>query len=289
MYAAGAAELKIGSALSDAPGSALGTRSVMSATRQSAPIQTKSRGKRIPFIQKEVVRPSGNTNSMPLWGVRLSRSPKPLPRSSGVSATSEPNATPPMITAGLVIDGVAVGVCVGVFVCVGVDVAVGAGVDMRAGMGDGADVGGGLGVAVDLGMDVAVATAVGDGAITIGGADVDVALGEAVGLGTDAVAAIAVGDGAIAILGGRTDAVGDGVGGAAGALGAAQPAVIANMTAAIARAGGSAALITGRYASCTRVAPSPPRSRASASNECASGWRFRCSRTAFRSTPLPLP
>ncbi len=199
----------------------------------------------MPFIQKEVVRPSGNTNSMPLWGARLSRSPKPLPRSSGVSATSASNATPPMITAGLAADGAAVGVCVGVFVCVGVDVAVGAGVDMRAGMGDGADVGGGLGVAVDLGMDVAVATAVGDGAITIGGADVGVDLGVAVGLGTDAVAVVTdVGDGATAILGGRTDAVGDGVGGAAGALGAAQPAVIANTIAAIARAGGSAALIT---------------------------------------------
>ena len=236
MYAAGSAELKIGSALSDAPGSALATRSVMSATRQSAPIQTKSSGKRMPFIQKEVVRPSGNTNSIPLLGARLSRSPKPLPRSSGVSATSASNATPPMMTAGLVDDGAAVGVGAGV--CVGV------GVDMRAGVGDGADVGGGLGVAVDLGMDVAVATAVGDGAITIVGAKVGVGLGLVVGLGTDAVAAIAVGDGAIAILGGRTDAVGDGVGGAAGALGAAQPAVIANTIAAIARAGDSAALIT---------------------------------------------
>ena len=243
MYAAGAAELKIGSALSDAPGSALATRSVMSATRQSAPIQTKSSGKRIPFIQKEVVRPSGNTNSMPLWGARLSRSPKPLPRSSGVSATSASNATPPMITAGLVDDGAAVGVGAGV--CVDVGVGVGVDVYMRVGIGVGADVGGGLGVAVDLGMDVAVAIAVGDGAITIGAADVGVDLGAAVGLGTDAVAAAtAVGDGAIVILGGRTDAVGDGVGGAAGALGIAQPAVIANTIAAIARAGGSAALIT---------------------------------------------
>lgn len=90
------------------------------------------------------------------------------------------------------------------------------GVDMRVGMGVGADVGGGLGVAVDLGTDAAAATAVGEGSITM--------------------------------LGGRTDAVGasvgDGVGGVAGALGAAQPAVIANMTAAIARAGGSAAFIT---------------------------------------------
>ncbi len=237
MYAAGAAELKIGSALSDAPGSALATRSVMSATRQSAPIQTKSSGKRMPFIQKEVVCPSGNTNSIPLWGDRLSRSPKPLPRSSGVSATSAPNATPPMITAGLVIDGAAVGVGVGVVVGAGV------GVDMRVGIGVGVDVGGGLGV-VGLGMDVAVATAVGDGAITIGGADAGVGLGLVVGLGTDAVAAIAVGDGATAILGGKTDAVGDGVGGAAGVLGAAQPAVIANTIAAIARADGSAALIT---------------------------------------------
>ena len=286
MYAAGAAELKIGSALSDAPGSALATRSVMSATRQSAPIQTKSSGKRIPFIQKEVVCPSGNTNSMPLWGARLSRSPKPLPRSSGVSATSASNATPPMITAGLAADGAAVGVGAGVCVDAGVDVGV------YVGIGVGADVGGGLGVSVDMGMDVAVATAVGDGAITIGGADVGVDLGAAVGLGTDAVAVVAataVGDGATAIVGGITDAVGDGVGGAAGALGAAQPAVIANTIAAIARAGGSAALITVRYASCTRVAPSPPRSRASDSNERASGWRFRCSRTAFRSTPLPLP
>ncbi len=238
MYAAAAAELKIGSALSGAPGSALATRSVMSATRQSAPIQTKSSEKRMPFIQKEVVRPSGNTNSMPLWGARLSRSPKPLPRSSGVSATSASNATPPMITAGLVDDGAAVGVGAGVCVDVGVDIGV------CVGIGAGANAGGGLGVAVDLGIDVAVATAVGDGAITIGGADVDVALGEAVVLGTDAVAAIAVGDGAIAIGGGRTDAVGDGVGGAAGAFGAAQPAVIANTIAAIARAGGSAALIT---------------------------------------------
>ena len=248
MYAAGAAELKIGSALSDAPGSALATRSVMSATRQSAPIQTKSSGKRIPFIQKEVVCPSGNTNSMPLWGARLSRSPKPLPRSSGVSATSASNATPPMITAGLAADGAAVGVCVGVFVCVGVDVGVsiGVGVDMRVGIGAGANVGGGLGVAVDMGMDVAVAAAVGDGAITIGGAKVGVGLGLVVGLGMDTAAATAVGDGATAILGGRTDtdAVGDGVGGAAGALGATQPAVIANTIAAIARADGSAALIT---------------------------------------------
>ena len=198
-----------------------------------------------------------------------------------------------MITAGLAADGAAVGVGVGVFVCVGVVVDAGVGVDMRVGICvDVVDVGGGLGVAVDLGVDVAVATAVGDGAITIGTADVGVDLGVAVGLGTDAVAVVTdVGDGAIAILGGRTDtdAVGDGVGSAAGVLGAAQPAVIANMTAAIARAGGSAALITVRYASCTRVAPSPPRSRASASNDRASGWRFRCSRTAFRSTPLPLP
>ena len=231
--------MKIGSALSDAPGSALGTRSVMSATRQLAPIQTKSSGKRMPFIQKEVVCPSGNTNSMPLWGARLSRSPKPLPRSSGVSATSASNATPPMITAGLVDGGAAVGVGVGVCVDVGVDVGV------CVGIGVGSDVGGGLGVAVDLGVDVAVATAVGDGAITIGAADVGVDLGVAVGLGTDAVAVVTdVGDGATAILGGRTDAVGDGVGGAAGALGAAQPAVIANTIAAIARAGGSAALIT---------------------------------------------
>ena len=246
MYAAGAAELKIGSALSDAPGSALATRSVMSATRQSAPIQTKSSGKRMPFIQKEVVCPSGNTNNMPLWGARLSRSPKPLPRSSGVSATSASNATPPMITAGLAADGAAVGVGVGVFVCVGVVVDAGVGVDMRVGICvDVVDVGGGLGVAVDLGVDVAVATAVGDGAIAIVGVDVGVDLGAAVGFGTDVrVAATAVGDGATAILGGRTDAVGDGVGSAAGALGAAQPAVIANMTAAIARAGGSAALIT---------------------------------------------
>ena len=246
MYAAGAAELKIGSALSDAPGSALGTRSVMSATRQSAPIQTKSSGKRMPFIQKEVVCPSGNTNSMPLWGARLSRSPKPLPRSSGVSATSASNATPPMITAGLVDDGAAVGVGAGVCVDVGVDVGVGVGVDMRVGLGVGAAVGVDLGVAVGLGTDAAAAV-VGDGAITIGGADVDVDLGAAVGLGADMAAvavATAVGDGATAILGGRTDAVGDGVGGAAGALGAAQAAVIANMTAAIARAGGSAALIT---------------------------------------------
>lgn len=244
VYAAGAAELKIGSAPSDAPGSALATRSVMSATRQSAPIQTKSSGKRIPFIQKEVVCPSGNTNSIPLWGARLSRSPKPLPRSSGVSATSASNATPPMITAGLVDDGAAVGMGVCVFVCIGVDVAVGVGVDMRLGIGIGVDVGGGLGVVVGLGTD-AVAAVVGDGAITIGGADVDVDLGAAVGFGTDVtVAATDVGDGAIAILGGRTDAVGDGIGCAAGALGAAQPAVIANMTAAIARAGGSAALIT---------------------------------------------
>ena len=243
MYAAGAAELKIGSALSDAPGSALATRSVMSATWQSAPIQTKSSGKRIPFIQKEVVRPSGNTNSIPLWGARLSRSPKPLPRSSGVSATSASNATPPMITAGLVDGGAAVGV--GVCVDVGVDVGVDAGVDTRVGIGVGADAGGGLGVAVDFGMDVAVATSVADGAITIGGADVDVDLGAAVGLGADmAAAATAVGDGATAILGGRTDAVGARVGGAAGGLGAAQPAVIANTIAAIARAGGSAALIT---------------------------------------------
>ena len=138
-----------------------------------------------------------------------------------------------MITAGLLEDGAAVGVGVCVFVCVGVAVGAGVGVDMRVGIG----VGGGLGVVVGLGMDVAVATAVGDGAIAIGGADV--------GFGTDALAVvIAVGDGAIAILGGRTDAVGDGVGGAAGALGATQPAVIANTIAAIARAGGSAALIT---------------------------------------------
>lgn len=93
------------------------------------------------------------------------------------------------------------------------------GVDMRVGMGVGADVG--RGAAVGLGTDAA-ATAVGEGSIAIGGAT--------------------------AILGCRTDAVGasvgDGVDCAAGALGAAQPAVIANMTAAIARAGGSAALIT---------------------------------------------
>ena len=142
------------------------------------------------------------------------------------------------------IDGAAVGVGVGVFVCVGVVVGAGVGVDMRVGIDVGAAVGGDLGVAVDLGMDVAVAAAVGDGAITIGGADVGVGLGLVVGLGTDAAAATAVGDGAIAIGGGRTDAVGDGVGGAAGALGIVQPAVIANMTAARARAGGSAALIT---------------------------------------------
>ena len=130
---------------------------------------------------------------------------------------------------------------------VGAGVCVDVGVDMRVGMGVGADVGGGLGVAVDMGMDVAVAAAVGDGAITIGGADVDVDLGAAVGLGADMAAvavATAVGDGATAILGGITDAVGDGVGSAAGGLGAAQPAVIANTIAAIARAGGSAALIT---------------------------------------------
>lgn len=240
MYAAGAAELKMGSALSDAPGSALATRFVMSATRQSAPIQTKSSGKRIPFIQKEVVCPFGNTNSMPLWGARLSRSPKPLPRSSGVSATSASNATPPMITAGLAADGAAVDVGVGVGVCVDVGVDVG----VCVGIGVGADVGGGLGVVVGSGMDVVVATAVSDGATAIGGADVCGGLGVAVSLGTDAVAAIAVGDGATAILGGRTDAVGDGVGGAAGALGAAQPTVIANTIAAIARADGSAALIT---------------------------------------------
>ena len=246
MYAAGAAELKMGSALSDAPGSALGTRSVMSATRQLAPIQTKSSGKRMPFIQKEVVCPSGNTNSMPLWGARLSRSPKPLPRSSGVSATSASNATPPMITAGLAADGAAVGVGVCVFVCIGVDVAVGVGVDMRVGIcvAVAAGVGVDMRAGIDVGVDVSVDMRFGIGV----DADVGVDLGAAVGLGTDmaavAVAAIAVGDGAIAILGGRTDAVGDGVGGAAGALGAAQPAVIANMTAAIARAGGSAALIT---------------------------------------------
>ena len=43
------------------------------------------------------------------------------------------------------------------------------------------------------------------------------------------------------------------------------------------------------YAKWTNVAPSPPRSRASASKERASGWRLRCSRTAFRKMPLPLP
>ena len=133
--------------------------------------------------------------------------------------------------------GVGAGVCVDVGVDVGVCVCVG--------MGVGADVGGCLGVAVDLGMDGAVATAVGDGAITIVGADVGVDLGAAVGLGTDPVAVVTdVGDGATAILGGITDAVIVGVGGAAGALGIAQPAVIANTIAAIARAGGSAALIT---------------------------------------------
>lgn len=226
VYAAGAAELYRGSALSDAPGSALGTRSVMSATRQSAPIQTKSSGKRMPFIQKEAVCPSGNTNSMPLWGARLSRSPKPLPRSSGVSAISARNATPPMTTMGLVDDGTVVGVGVCVFVGVGVDVGVVDGVNMRLG----------IGVCVGAGLDMRV----GMGA----GVDVDGDLGEAVGLGTDAAAATAVGDGAIAIVGGRTDTVGDGVCGEAGALGAAQPAVIANMTAARARAGGSAAFIT---------------------------------------------
>ena len=279
VYAAGAAELYRGSALSDVPGSALATRSVMSATRQSAPIQTKSSGKRMPFIQKEVVCPSGNMNSMPLWGARLSRSPKPLPRSSGVSAISASNATLPMTTMGLglVDDAAAVGVagiCVGVGI--GVGVCVGAGVDMRLGIGVCVEVNMRLGIGIGVDMRVGM------------GVGADVGRGAAVGLGTDA-AATAVGEGSITMLGGRTDAVGEGVGGAAGALGAAQPAVIANMTAAIARADGSAALITGRYASCTRVAPSPPRSRASASNERASGWRFRCSRTAFRSTPLPLP
>lgn len=142
-----------------------------------------------------------------------------------------------MITAGLAADGAAVGVGVGVFVCVGVDVAVGAGVDMRVGIGVavaasvGVDMRAGMGVGVYVGVDMRVGIGV--------GADVGVDLGAA-------VAATAVGDGAIAILGGRTDtdAVGARVGGAAGALGAAQPAVIANMTAAIARAGGSAALIT---------------------------------------------
>ena len=139
------------------------------------------------------------------------------------------------------IDGAAVGVGAGVCVDVGVDVGV------CVVIGAGAEVGVDLGVAVDLGMDVAVATAVGDGAITICGAAVGVDLGAAVGFGTDVtVAATAVGDGATAIVVGRTDtdAVGDGVGGAAGALGEAQPAVIANTIAAIARAGGSAALIT---------------------------------------------
>ena len=194
-----------------------------------------------------------------------------------------------MITAGLVDGGAIVGV--GVFVCVGVVVGAGVGVDMRVGIcvAVAAGVGVDMRAGIDVGVDVSVDMRFGIGV----DADVGVDLGAAVGLGTDAAAAVAtdVGDGATAILGGRTDtdAVGDGVGGAAGALGIVQPAVIANMTAARARAGGSATLITGRYASCTRVAPSPPRSRASASNERASGWRFRCSRTAFRSTPLPLP
>jgi hypothetical protein len=41
--------------------------------------------------------------------------------------------------------------------------------------------------------------------------------------------------------------------------------------------------------SSTIVTPSPPSRGGAGADDCTSGWRARCSRTAARSAPVPLP
>jgi hypothetical protein len=143
-----------------------GTSGVMSTTVQSEPIQTKSSGKRMSFIQKAVVLPDSNMNSIPVLGGSLSRLDNPLVRLSGVSAISAAKATSPMVTRGVRVWGPGAGVLVRAGRGDAVGVAAGEGVDMGAGdaatpvtavgcragvdVGDVADAGAGDGLAVGV-------------------------------------------------------------------------------------------------------------------------------------------
>ena len=136
------------------------TFSVKSTTVQSSPIHTKSRGKRMPFIQNEDVCPLWNMNSIPVRSSRLSRSPSPLLRSSGVSAISTKNVAPAIVSLGPAGSGVSVGSGVGVGS--GVDVAVGSAVAVGAVVGVGSGVFVVVGIAVLVGLGALVGDVVGD-------------------------------------------------------------------------------------------------------------------------------
>jgi len=79
-------------------GSGAGTWGVISTTVQSLEIQMKSRGKRMPNIQKFDALPFPNMKSIPVLGGRLSRSDNPFPLSEAVTASSAPNETSPKYT-----------------------------------------------------------------------------------------------------------------------------------------------------------------------------------------------
>ena len=154
-----------------------GTEWVMSATRQSCDIHTKSSENRISFIQKEDAWPPSKTNSIPDWGARLSRPESPWVRSDGVLATSATNTTPPIATDCAVREGVGVAEGDGVTVMVGLTPGVGAGVGVLDGVGmttgvgvlDGVGMTTGVGVLDGVGMTTGVGVLDGVGMTTVVG------------------------------------------------------------------------------------------------------------------------
>ncbi len=157
LYAAGCRDVYVGRSDKGVCGLGAGTFGVMSTTRQSWDIHTKSRGNCISFIQKADAWPPSKTNSIPDWGGRLWRPESPLLRSEGVLATSAANTTPPMETTGAAGTGVREG---GTGEGEGVRVMVG----LRPGVAAGAGVLDRVGAAVVVGVRVMVGLRPGVGA-----------------------------------------------------------------------------------------------------------------------------
>ena len=214
LYAAGCRDVYVGRSDKGVCGLGAGTFGVMSTTRQSWDIHTKSRGNRISFIQKADAWPPSKTNSIPDWGLRLWRPESPLLRPDGVLATSAANTTPPMETVGAAGTGVREG---GTGEWVGVRVMVG----LRPGVAAGAGVLDQVGEAIAVGVRVMVGlrpgVAAGAGVLDQVGEAIVRGVGVMVGLMPGVGTGVGVPDGVGAATGvGAGVGVPDGVGAATG-------------------------------------------------------------------------